>query len=289
MTSLAEGILFLVATPIGNLEDITLRALSVLREVDLIACEDTRHSRKLLSRYDIHVPTTSYHAHNQRAKGDYLLLELAAGKKIAVVSDAGSPGVSDPGADLVARAVAAGHRVVALPGPSAVLAALAVSGLPTERFVFEGFLPPKGRVRQERIRALAREERTVVLYEAPHRLLRTLRDLARTAPDRKMAAARELTKQFEEVVRGPAGEVLEHFTRNPPRGEFTLVLGPAGKDSKPEAGEAGEGDVAAVYSRLVAGGMDRKEAMKEAARILGLAKREVYALVAGSGKGDETG
>jgi len=289
VNALAQGILFLVPTPIGNLEDITLRALAVLRQADLIACEDTRHTRKLLAHYDIHVPTTSYHAHNHRGKGDYLLGALAAGKKIAVVSDAGSPGVSDPGAELAARAVAGGFPVVALPGPSAAITALAVSGLPAQRFVFEGFLPPKGRAREERIGALVREERAVILYEAPHRLLRTLRDLAAVMPRRKMAVARELTKQFEEVVRGPASEVLDHFTRNPPRGEFTLVLGPCAKDPAPEAGEVEAAGITAVFDRLVAGGMDRKSAIRETAATLGRPKREVYAVVAGRGKEDETG
>jgi len=277
------GVLFLVPTPIGNLEDITLRALAVLREADLIACEDTRHTRKLLSRYDIHVPTTSYHAHNQRLKGEYLLQKLAAGKKIAMVSDAGQPGVSDPGSRLVAQALAGGFRVKALPGPSAALTALAVSGLPTERFVFEGFLPPSGRARKERLQALAREERTVILYEAPHHLMRTLADLAAIMPGRKMAAARELTKQFEEVVRGSVEEVRDRFTVCAPRGEFTLVL--AGCPPVREVGKAGEADITALYARLVAGGLDRKGALKETASRLGLARREVYAAVAGRGEG----
>ena len=274
----AQGVLFLVATPIGNLEDITLRALAVLREVDLIACEDTRHTRKLLSRYDIHAPTTSYHAHNQRSKGEYLLHELAAGKKIAVVSDAGQPGVSDPGAELVAQALAGGFRVMALPGPSAALTALAVSGLSTERFVFEGFLPAAGRARKERIQALSREDRTVILYEAPHRLLRTLADLAGVMPGRKMAAARELTKRFEEVVRGSLAEVVDHFTATAPRGEFTLVLGPL--VAGPGREDARQEDIPAVFARLVAEGLDRRSAVKETAARLGLPKREVYAVVA---------
>lgn len=277
--ALSDGVLFLVATPIGNLEDITLRSLSVLREADLIACEDTRHTRKLLSRYDIHVPTTSYHAHNLRVKGEYIRSLLTAGKRIAVVSDAGQPGVSDPGAELVVTALAGGFRVVALPGPSAALTALAVSGLPTERFVFEGFLPASGRARKERIAAVAREERTVILYEAPHRLLRTLADLVRVMPDRRMAAARELTKQFEEVVRGSLNEVLDHFTVKAPRGEFTLVLG----GRQPAAAPAGPADIPAVFTRLVAEGMDRKSAVKETAALLGLPKREVYAVVARDG------
>jgi len=286
LTGEGAGVLFLVATPIGNLEDITLRALAVLREADLIACEDTRHTRKLLSRYDIHVPTTSYHAHNQRVKGDHLLNEISAGKKIAVVSDAGQPGISDPGAELVAQAVARGIRVVALPGPSAALTALVVSGLPTGRFVFEGFLPSAGRARKERIRALEHEERTIILYEAPHRLLRTLSDLAGIMPDRPVAAAREMTKKFEEVVRGRLMEVVDHFTTHPPRGELTLIL--AGRLPAEDTAPADPPDIPAVFARLVAQGLDRRSAIKETAAVLGLPKREVYAVVVKGGE-DNTG
>lgn len=272
------GVLFLVATPIGNMEDITLRALAVLREADLIACEDTRHTRKLLSRYDIHTPTTSYHAHNQRVKGDYLLTALAAGQKIAVVSDAGQPGVSDPGAELVAQAITAGFQVVSLPGPSAALTALVVSGLPTGRFVFEGFLPSAGRERKDRIKAVEREERTTIIYEAPHRLTRTLSDLAGVMPERPVAVARELTKRFEEVVRGSLREMVDHFATHQPRGEFTLILG--GRMPVEDNDPTDTDDIWAVFTRLVAEGVDRREAIRETATILRLPKREVYAVVA---------
>lgn len=218
--------LYLVPTPIGNLEDVTLRALRVLREADLVACEDTRTSGVLLAHYGIETPRTSYHDHNERQKAPELIARMQAGETVALVTDAGTPGISDPGFYLVRECLRAGLPVEALPGPTAFVPALVLSGLPTERFVFEGFLPPK-KGRQTRLRALAEEERTLVLYESPHRLVRTLGQLAEhLGPERPAAVARELTKKFEEVARGSLAELAADFGARPKvRGEIVLVVG----------------------------------------------------------------
>jgi 16S rRNA (cytidine1402-2'-O)-methyltransferase len=226
-------VLYLVPTPIGNLEDITLRALRVLREADLVACEDTRTAGFLLSHYDIDTPRTSYHDHNERQKAPELVARMQGGATIALVTDAGSPGISDPGFYLVRECLREGVPVEALPGATAFVPALTLSGLPTERFAFEGFLPAK-KGRQTRLEALAEEARTLVLYESPHRILRTLDDLAaHLGPDRPAAAARELTKKFEEVVRGTLAEVRAAFAdREKVRGELVVVVG--GAEGKPK-------------------------------------------------------
>lgn len=203
--------LYLCGTPIGNLEDITMRALRVLREVDVIAAEDTRHTRKLLSRYDIHTELTSYHRHNMRTKGPVLMDLLRSGKNIALVSDAGMPGVSDQGSELVGIAIREGCGVTAIPGPSAGITALVVSGLPTENFVFIGFLPAAAKARREKIRELQLQQGTLIFYEAPHRLRATLADLYEIFGDRAAAAARELTKLHEEIIRGSLSELVNHF------------------------------------------------------------------------------
>ncbi|BCV19992.1 16S rRNA (cytidine(1402)-2'-O)-methyltransferase [Moorella sp. Hama-1] len=265
--------LYLVATPIGNLEDITLRALKVLREVDLIAAEDTRHTRELLAHYEIHTPLTSYHRHNLAAKTPYLLGLLREGRDIALVSDAGLPGISDPGEELVREAVAAGLAVVPVPGASAALTALVASGLPAGRFAFEGFLPRAGKERRERLAALAAEERTLIFYEAPHRLAATLTDLATTLGARQVAVARELTKKFETIWRGTLREAAGYFQDNPPRGEITLVVAGAPPASRPAFDPL---QAAAAVAELVAGGMERKEAMKQVARQYGQSRREIY-------------
>lgn len=272
------GTLFLVPTPIGNLKDITLRALEVLREVALIAAEDTRTARKLLSHYDIRKPLVSFHQHNWRQRVPQLLARLQAGESVAVISEAGMPGISDPGAELVKAAVEAGLPVVVLPGPSAILPALVVSGLATERFVFEGFLPRRGRARRERLEALAREERTIVLFEAPHRLRETLRDLGEALGDRRAAAVRELSKHFEEVVRGRLSQLEEHFATHPPRGEFTLVVEgrealARGKELPPLERLAQEVE---ETTRL---GLSRAQALRHVARRHGLSRRELYRLL----------
>ncbi|MDI6906981.1 MAG: 16S rRNA (cytidine(1402)-2'-O)-methyltransferase [Thermoanaerobacterales bacterium] len=268
------GTLYLCATPIGNLEDITLRALRVLREVDLIAAEDTRRTRKLLAHYDIPTPLVSYHAHNRESRGKELLARLRDGRSIALVSDAGTPGVSDPGAALVARAVAEGVPVVAIPGASAALTALVVSGLPTARFAFEGFLPRKGRAKV--LAELARETRTLVVFESPRRVVRTLEELLAVMGDRRVAVARELTKKFEEVFRGTLSEALAHFREREPRGEFTLVIEGAASGGAAEA--CGQQDLRAAVEELVASGADRREAVKEVARRYGVPRRNVYNL-----------
>ncbi|MDN5363707.1 MAG: rRNA (cytidine1402-2-O)-methyltransferase [Eubacteriales bacterium] len=273
-----SGVLYVCATPIGNLEDITLRVLRILREVDLIAAEDTRHTRKLLHHYDIHRPLTSYHEHNRRQKGEQLLRELMTGKKIALVTDAGTPAISDPGWDLVQMAIAAGIQVVPLPGPSALVTALVVSGLPTERFVFEGFLPREGKERRQRLQALAEEERTIVLYEAPHRLRRTVADLLTVLGEaRPVALARELTKIHEEVWRGTLVELQARLEQEEVRGEIVLVVGGRTKEeAAANKGEITEEEIAARVREMMAAGKDKKEAMKTVALGLNISKKEVY-------------
>jgi 16S rRNA (cytidine1402-2'-O)-methyltransferase len=277
------GVLYLCATPIGNLEDMTLRALRVLKEADLVAAEDTRSARKLFSHFDIHTPLTSYHDHNRRSKGPYLIKLLLEGRNIALVSDAGMPGVSDPGEDLTALAVGQGIRVVPIPGASASLSALVVSGLPAERFCFEGFLPPRGKTRKERLKSLQGEKRTMVFYESPHRLTATLADFAGTFGNRRICLARELTKYYEEVWRGDLSGAMEKFSQQTPRGEFTLVLeGLDSLESRAESGREerpapGAGELAALVEDLEKRGISRKEAIKEASLMAGLPKRQVYA------------
>lgn len=265
------GTLYVVATPIGNLEDISLRALRVLREARLIAAEDTRATRRLLARYDIATPLTSYFEHNKLAKLEQLLAAVETGD-VALVSEAGMPGISDPGYELVAAAIARGLAVVPVPGPSAVVTALAVSGLPTDQFVYLGFLPRRAAERRRALAEAALEPRTLVAYEAPHRLRASLADALTTLGDRRMAAARELTKLHEEVVRGTVSEVLAHFGQHEPRGEFTLVF--AGRPR----GEAAP-DPEAARARLVElrrQGHSGREAVDQVAAETGLPRREVY-------------
>ena len=219
-----SGTLYVVATPIGNLEDITLRALRILKEVALIACEDTRRTRTLLSHFGVHVPVTSYFEHNKRVKGEVLLRALREGKSVALVTDAGTPGISDPGFLLVKEARAAGIPVTPIPGPSAVIAALSAAGVPADRFVFEGFLPAKPGRRLNRLRALRELETTVVCYESPHRILATLEAIADVFGEAPVVVARELTKQFEEIVEGTAATLRERFAQGTARGEFTVVI-----------------------------------------------------------------
>ena len=226
------GILYVVATPIGNLEDLTLRALRVLKEAELIACEDTRRTRTLLARYAISTPVTSYFEHNKLRKGEMLLRLLREGRSVALVTDAGTPGISDPGFLLVKEARAAGIRVVPIPGPSAVAAALSAAGIPADRFVFEGFLPAKPGRRLARLKALRDLETTVVLYEAPHRLLKTLGAIHELFGEVPLVVARELTKQFEEVRVGTPSEHLAHFGDRAIKGEFTLVISPGCRPSE---------------------------------------------------------
>lgn len=221
---MSAGTLYVVATPIGNLEDLTLRALRVLKAVDLIACEDTRRTRGLLSHFGIHAAVTSYFEHNTRRKGETLLRALREGRSVALVTDAGTPGISDPGFLLVRQAREAGIGVVPVPGPSAVIAALSAAGVPADRFVFDGFLPVKPGRRLTRLATLRGLEMTIVCYESPHRVLATLEAVGAVFGERSMIVARELSKQFEEIVEGTPRTLAERFAGGPVRGEFTLVI-----------------------------------------------------------------
>jgi 16S rRNA (cytidine1402-2'-O)-methyltransferase len=227
-----EGVLYIVSTPIGNLEDITLRALRVLKTVDLIAAEDTRHTRRLLTHYEIHVPLTSYFEGNQIQKGEKLVARLKAGESIALVSDAGTPTISDPGYRLLAQCIEANIPIIPIPGPSACIAAASVAGLPLHNFVFEGFLSPKSGRRKRQLADLCEESRTLIFYESPHRVIVFLRDVLEVFGDRRISIARELTKKFEEVFRGTVTEAIEKLQATPPRGEFTIVI--AGLPSRVE-------------------------------------------------------
>ena len=218
------GTLFIVATPIGNLEDITFRAVRILSEVDLIAAEDTRRSKILLTKYDINTPMTSYHKFNIKSKTPHLIKLLEQGKKIALVSDSGMPGISDPGYELIRESVGQGIRVEPIPGPSAAITALAVSGLPTDKFIFEGFLPKKPGKKTKRLKELKSEKATIIIYESPYRIVKTLEDIKEKLGDRPVAVCREMTKKFEEIIRGKAGEVLEKFRERKPKGEVVVVV-----------------------------------------------------------------
>ncbi len=283
------GGLHLVATPIGNLRDITLRALQTLAAADLIACEDTRVTRKLLDHYGVTTPLTPYHEHNAAAARPRLLARIAAGGAVALVSDAGTPLVSDPGFKLVREARQAGLAVTALPGPSAALAALTVAGLPTDRFFFEGFLPPKESQRRARAGELARIPATLVLFENGSRLQRTLDDLAAALGPREAAICRELTKLHEEVRRGSLAELARHYAGDAEtRGEFVVVIAPPAD----EAGLAGDGDVDDML-RAALGRVSVKDAVGEVATATGRPRREIYqralALSAGDGSGGGNG
>ncbi len=268
------GILVLVATPIGNLGDLSPRAVQALTDADVIACEDTRRTRQLLTHEGI--PSggrlVTVNDHTEVAQVPALLARLDAGEGVALVSDAGMPAISDPGERLVAAAAAAGHRVEVVPGPSAALAALVVSGLPTGRFCFEGFLPRKGRARTGRLAELATEARTTILFEAPHRVRQTIADLVEAVdPLRRVVIARELTKAFEEVWRGTLAGAGVHLAETEPRGEYVLVLDAAAAPAPPDAGEVDH----ALRVRLDAGA-DKKTAIAEVATELGVPKRQVY-------------
>jgi 16S rRNA (cytidine1402-2'-O)-methyltransferase len=264
------GTLYLVATPIGNLEDITLRALRILREAGVVACEDTRQTRKLLDHYGIHKPTVSYREHNEAVRAPELIETLASGVSVALVSDAGTPLVSDPGYRLVTHAIAKGIRVESLPGPSAALAALAASGLPTDEFHFGGFLPPRSAQRRKTLQRLKDEPATLIFYEAPHRLLDTLADIEEVLGPRPVVVARELTKLHEEFLRGTAAELRRaHITL---KGEFTLLIAKAERQAALD--ETAVPDAVEAHVRA---GMSRMDAMKAVARERGLSKRDVYA------------
>jgi 16S rRNA (cytidine1402-2'-O)-methyltransferase len=266
------GTLYVVATPLGNLEDITLRALRVLKEVDCIAAEDTRHSRKLLTHYGIATPLTSYHDHVERERAPRLVERLKAGEDIALISDAGTPGIADPGYRLVRAAIDAGLRVVPIPGPSVVVAALSVAGVPTDRFVFEGFVPAKTAARRAFFERLRGEARTVVCFEAGRRLAEALRDLAAVLGDRPLVIAREVTKLYEDFVRGGAVDLAARADDLTPRGEVTLFIAPAAVPTE----AATEEEIRAAVDRLRADGLHLKEIAKRLAKDSGWSARDIY-------------
>ena len=275
------GRLYLCATPIGNLADITYRAVEMLRTADVIAAEDTRHTRGLLAHYDIHTPMTSYHEHNKEEKGAELIERLRAGENIVCVSDAGLPGIADPGGDLARRAIAAGIPVTPLPGANAALSALICAGLPLDGFTFVGFLPRKEKKRRELLARIAAYPETLIFYEAPHRLRETLAALAAgLGAQRRACAARELTKKFEEFRRTTLGELLAHYRENEPRGEFVLIVAGADENA-PAADAAEEMSLTERYAAHIAKGLDKKEAMRRTARELGISRRDVYQAVLG--------
>ena len=261
--------LYVVATPIGNLEDISQRALRTLREVTLIAAEDTRKTRRLLTTYDIKTPTTSYHEHNKLAKLDYLLECLTDGD-VALVCNAGTPGISDPGYELIAAASERGIAVVPIPGPSTVVTALAISGLPAERFTFLGYLPHKASARQRTLESAADEPSTIVALETPHRLLAALDDILLILGDRKLAVCRELTKLHEEVFRGTVSQAIEYFAK--PRGEFTLVITGKREKTKPQLTE----DIEKQLYDMYLSGATAREATASLAGETGLPRKELY-------------
>jgi len=266
-----KGILYVCATPIGNLEDITLRVLRVLGEVDLIAAEDTRHTAKLLNHYEIKTKVTSYHENNKDSKGLYLLEKLAGGSSVALVTDSGMPCISDPGRELVALCHDNGISVTVCPGASAGLAALVLSGFDARPHVFEGFLPRTGSARKKILVGVAGEKRTMVFYEAPHRLLATLEDLGKALGDREMALVREITKKFEEVAHGKISEIAGLYKDKVPKGEFVLII----KGAEGIAAEYPE-DLGEHLGKYVSQGYNEKEAMKMVAGDRGLAKSQIY-------------
>jgi len=266
------GTLYIVATPIGNLEDITLRALRVLKEVDLIAAEDTRHSRHLLDRYQIETPLTSYHDHNKEEKAPVLVARLLDGKSVALVSDAGTPGISDPGYFLINLAIDQKVTVVPIPGATAAIAALSVSGLPTDRFLFEGFLPAKHLARLKRLQELVKEERTMIFYEAPHKIIKAVGDMLEVLGDRHAVITRELTKIHEEAIRGTLSEILRRLNEGSIKGEFTVIV--HGASAEPLTRDIDTGEY--LRNLMLHRGLSKKEAISAAAEELGLPKKDVY-------------
>ena len=267
------GILYIVATPIGNLEDITFRALRVLREVDVIAAEDTRHTQILLSHHDIHTPLTSYHEHNEKSKAQELVTRLARGKNIALVSDAGTPAISDPGFRLVVQAIRAGVRIIPIPGASALIAVLSATGLPTDRFVFEGFLPAKKKLRRERLQTLRDETRTLIFYEAPHRLKDTLDDIHELLGNREAVLAREVTKIHEEFLRGPVSALVRELGSGEVRGEVTLII-----SGSPGESRVNEDLLKAEIRELKGQGLRVKEIAEVLGEKFGYSKKDIYRL-----------
>ena len=282
------SVLTIVGTPIGNLEDMSARALRVLREVSIIAAEDTRVTRHLCAKYDIHTPLTSFtDAYDRRQSGrlHHVLEALDSGQDVALVSDAGMPGISDPGYVLIQAALAAGHRVEVVPGPSAVTTALVGSGLPSDRFLFVGFLPRKAGERRALLAELAAEPGTLVAFEAPHRLLDALDDLLATLGDRTVAVARELTKRFEEIWRGSVSAAKDYYTQHPPKGEITLVVAGAGRQRSPTGWP--ESEVRKAAALLAEEGLSPAATARVVARLAGWSRSDVYDLVVGDKEEEE--
>lgn len=273
-----SGKLYVCATPIGNLADVSPRLLATLKEVDFVAAEDTRHSAKLLHHFSLHTPLISYHKHSGKAKHAQVLAALSAGKHIALISDAGMPGISDPGEELIRDAIAQGTEVTVIPGPMAAIAALAIAGLPTARFAFEGFLPRGRTDRRSVLGKLQYEERTLIFYEAPHRLAETLADLLEMFGERPAAVVRELTKVYEKVERGSLSSLLASARHEPVRGEIVLVVGGA------EVGDTSSDlDGEEVVARLLAKGLSPAQAARHAAQVCALPRAELYALAVARG------
>lgn len=269
--------LYIVGTPLGNLNDLSPRAAETLRSCDFIAAEDTRVTMKLLSRFDIRVPLVSYHEHNRAVSGAALLDRLAAGETGALVTDAGMPAISDPGTELVAGCAERGIEVLAVPGPCAVSSAVALSGLTAGRFCFEGFLSTASKSRREHLAELRTESRAMVFYEAPHKLIRTLRDMLGAWGDRRVSLSREMTKLHEQTLRGTLSELLEYFEKNPPRGEFTMVIDGARPETRTDADRLR--DASALAERYLSEGMSLRDAARTAAEESGVPKRSLYEIL----------
>jgi len=282
------GILYLVATPIGNLEDITLRALRILKEVDKIACEDTRHTLKLLNHFEIHRPLVSYHEHNELTRAPELVLAMEQGACIALVSDAGVPLVSDPGHRLVTLCIRHRIPVVPIPGPSALLTALSASGLPNGEFLFLGFLPNRGSERRRALERLRIEERTLIFYEAPHRIAEMLADALAILGDRPACIAREVTKVHEEFRRGKLFELIQSLEEHPARGEITLLIGPPEQGALGSPADTAKSLAARVDELMHQVKLDRKEALKLAAKERGITKRDAYRQLLDESEAEET-
>ena len=280
---LAKGTLYVCATPIGNLGDITLRVLDTLREVDLIAAEDTRHSRKLLQHYQINTHMISYHEHNEKKKSLELVEKLKCGQAIALISDAGLPGISDPGTEVIRLCIAENIPVDVLPGPNAALTALVLSGMPTEHFAFQGFLPSSSGARKRSLEQLAKLPQTQIFYEAPHRLVATLQGMSEYFGDRPAAVVRELTKLHQEVHRGTTLELLAGFEKSEPRGECCIILAPY----VPVKAVGGPEEWCAEVAERIAQGLSKKEAMKEVAKRYGVRKSDVYQALLGGKVSDD--
>lgn len=272
------GKLYLVATPIGNLNDMTIRALETLKSSDLIACEDTRHSLKLLNHFDIQKPLTSYFEHNKKEKGEYIISHIKEGRNVSLVTDAGTPAISDPGEDLVRMCIAEGIEVVPVPGSAALINALIISGQSTGRFCFEGFLSVNRKSRTEHLESLRDEKRTMIFYEAPHKLIRTLKDMRDVLGNRSVSIVRELTKLHEECVVTTFEDAFSYYENNPPKGEYVLVI--AGKSDIEENMEKTRKFASLTVKEhvdsLIEEGLNKKDAIKEAAKQRGVSRRDVY-------------